>query len=105
MYKFLFALCFLSVGCPGGLCGDNSLDTGEACDDGNTVNADGCEANCSLPACQNGIVDPGEVCFFEPSLFDTDEAPLAIVTADFDGDNHQDLVTAGQDLGLIFSTP
>jgi cysteine-rich repeat protein len=64
MYKFMIALCFLSIGCSEAVCGDTSLDEGEACDDGNTENADGCEANCSLPSCQNGIVDPNEVCLY-----------------------------------------
>lgn len=104
MYKSLLFLCFLLVGCPGGLCGDNSLDDGEACDDGNTNNADGCEANCSLPACENGIVDPGEVCFFEPVEFETDLGPQNIVAADFNGDGSLDLVTAnsaGNSLGVL----
>jgi cysteine-rich repeat protein len=104
MYKFILFFCFLSVGCPGGLCGDNSLDEGEACDDGNTNNADGCEANCSLPVCQNGILDPGEVCFFEPVEVKTDIAPGEVVVADFNNDGALDLVTAnvaGQSLSVL----
>jgi cysteine-rich repeat protein len=93
MYQFMIALCFLSVGCSE-VCGDGALESGEACDDGNTLNADGCEANCSLPACNNGIVDPGEVCFFNPTLFETDETPVDIVVADFNRDGALDLVTA-----------
>jgi cysteine-rich repeat protein len=54
----------LALGC-GGVCGDGELSKGEACDDGNVVNADGCEADCSLPVCGNGIVDPGELCLTE----------------------------------------
>jgi len=34
----------------------------EQCDDGNKVNSDGCEADCTLPFCGNGIVDSGEQC-------------------------------------------
>ncbi len=34
----------------------------EECDDGNLVNGDGCESNCALTGCGNGIVDPGEEC-------------------------------------------
>jgi cysteine-rich repeat protein len=93
MYKFIIALCFLSAGCPVAVCGDGVLESGEACDDGNTANADGCEADCSLPACQNGIVDPGEICFFEPTLFETDFGPQTIVSADLNGDGALDLVT------------
>jgi cysteine-rich repeat protein len=53
-----------ALGC-GAVCGDGELSKDEACDDGNVANADGCEANCALPACGNGIVDPGELCLTE----------------------------------------
>ena len=45
-------------------CGDSVLDPGEACDDGNQTSGDGCDANCTLTACGNGIVTPttGEQC-------------------------------------------
>ena len=33
---------------PGALCGNGELDCDEACDDGNTVDDDGCSASCSL---------------------------------------------------------
>lgn len=44
-------------------CGNDVVEPGEDCDDGNVVNADGCEGDCTLPACNNGIIDPGELCF------------------------------------------
>ena len=34
----------------------------EACDDGNTVATDGCNNNCQLASCGNGLLDPGEQC-------------------------------------------
>lgn len=72
-------------------CGDGALDAGEACDDGNAANADGCEADCSLPACGNGINDPGELCFGEPqSISITD--PVAITVEDINTDGVVDLV-------------
>jgi cysteine-rich repeat protein len=44
-------------------CGDGHLDPGEACDDGNNISGDGCQADCSLPGlCGNGVIDPGEDC-------------------------------------------
>jgi cysteine-rich repeat protein len=53
--------------CIKGLCGNGTIDTaaGEACDDGNIVDGDGCSADCkSNESCGNGIVDKakGEVC-------------------------------------------
>jgi cysteine-rich repeat protein len=40
------------------------MDPGEECDDGNRVNGDGCEADCTLPkpVCGNEIVESGEDC-------------------------------------------
>jgi cysteine-rich repeat protein len=44
-------------------CGDGFLQAGvEACDDGNTTDGDGCQGNCALPSCGDGIVDMGEEC-------------------------------------------
>lgn len=45
-----------------GVCGNGITDDGEQCDDGNNLDGDACEANCSLPFCGNGIVDAGEQC-------------------------------------------
>jgi cysteine-rich repeat protein len=93
MYKFILALCFLSVGCSEAVCGNGVLEAGEACDDTNTTNADGCEANCTLPACNNGIVDPGELCFFDPLILQTDGIPTDLVASDFDNNGVLDLAT------------
>jgi len=45
--------------CP---CGDNVVDATEECDDGNLVDGDGCDGNCTITACGNGIVTAGEEC-------------------------------------------
>ncbi len=48
-----------------GVCGDGTLDDGEACDDGNDVDGDGCESDCTLPGageCGDGTLDDGEAC-------------------------------------------
>jgi len=50
------------LGQPAGRCGDGVLDVGEECDDGNTVDGDGCQADCRLPGCGDGVIDPGEEC-------------------------------------------
>ena len=42
------------------VCGDGILVAGEQCDDGNTSDGDGCQADCQLPVCGDGILDTGE---------------------------------------------
>jgi cysteine-rich repeat protein len=44
------------------ICGNNSVEPGEICDDGNPVDGDGCDNNCTPTACGNGIVTSGETC-------------------------------------------
>ncbi len=39
-------------------CGDGVVGPGEACDDGNGTDGDGCDHNCTVSACGNGIVGP-----------------------------------------------
>lgn len=43
-------------------CGDGTIDPAEVCDDGNTVDGDGCDSDCSLTACGNGVTTAGEAC-------------------------------------------
>jgi cysteine-rich repeat protein len=43
-------------------CGNGLLESGEECDDGDTANCDGCDANCTITRCANGIVACGEEC-------------------------------------------
>jgi cysteine-rich repeat protein len=43
-------------------CGDGVVDPGEQCDDGNALDGDGCDGNCTLTACGNGVVTSGEEC-------------------------------------------
>lgn len=45
------------------VCGDGIVDSGEACDDGNTIDTDDCLTTCSLPSCGDGFVHSGvEAC-------------------------------------------
>ncbi len=44
------------------LCGNGTPDPGEPCEDGNTVDGDGCDSNCTPTACGNGIATTGEAC-------------------------------------------
>jgi cysteine-rich repeat protein len=55
----LLSVLWLAAGCGEPVCGDGIIDQGEACDDGNTQNADACQASCQLPACGDGIADLG----------------------------------------------
>jgi len=45
-----------------GGCGNGVLEPPEECDDGNTLEADGCSGGCQLEVCGNGRLDPGEFC-------------------------------------------
>ncbi len=45
-----------------GYCGDSTTDPGETCDDGNAVDGDGCDTNCTSTACGNGILTGSEEC-------------------------------------------
>lgn len=43
-------------------CGDGLTGGGEACDDGNATDGDGCDRDCSVSACGNGIAAGDEQC-------------------------------------------
>jgi cysteine-rich repeat protein len=49
-----------SDSCP--RCGNGKLEPGEACDDGNSLDGDGCDRNCTPTGCGNGIRTAGEAC-------------------------------------------
>ena len=57
-------------------CGDGTVETWEACDDGNTVNGDGCSAACAIEELCNGLDDDmdGEI---DNGFADTDGDGLA----------------------------
>jgi cysteine-rich repeat protein len=43
-------------------CGIGTIDPGEQCDDGNRIDGDGCDSNCTFTTCGNGVVTAGEQC-------------------------------------------
>jgi cysteine-rich repeat protein len=43
-------------------CGNGKREPGEQCDDGNTVDGDGCDHNCTVTACGNAVIALDEVC-------------------------------------------
>ncbi|MCB9851929.1 MAG: PQQ-dependent sugar dehydrogenase [Phycisphaerales bacterium] len=49
---------------PPPVCGNNIVENGEQCDDGNTQAGDGCSPTCQneIPVCGNNLVDVGEEC-------------------------------------------
>lgn len=46
----------------GGVCGNGAVEGDESCDDGDLLDGDGCDTNCTPTACGNGIVTSGEQC-------------------------------------------
>ena len=64
------------------VCGDGTVDPGEACDDGNLLDGDGCSATCSLTAgsCGDGTVDPGEACD-DGNVIDEDDCTVTCALA------------------------
>jgi len=64
-------VCALASVCVNGacsaiVCGDGVTHIGEACDDGNVMDGDGCQADCTLPpagsVCGNGVREADEQC-------------------------------------------
>lgn len=47
---------------PAPSCGDGTVTGNEQCDDGNIIDGDGCDSNCTHTGCGNGVVTPGEAC-------------------------------------------
>jgi len=49
-----------------GFCGNGTIETGETCDDNNTISGDGCSATCQTEgthgSCGNGTIEAGEDC-------------------------------------------
>jgi len=49
-------------GAPVPVCGNGTLDSGEACDDGNTASGDGCTSDCSAVEPNYACPNPGQAC-------------------------------------------
>ena len=56
------ALACAGASCRPPRCGDGIVHGHEACDDGNTIDGDGCDTSCTVTACGNGVVTAGEAC-------------------------------------------
>lgn len=90
-----------STGCTAGAgntcfdpsCGDGLINLpGEVCDDGNNVNGDGCDNNCTVSACGNGVVGGAEEC--EDGNFDDGDGCDSNCTFTACGNG---IVTAGEE--------
>ena len=70
-------------------CGDGALDPGEACDDGNAIDCDGCRADCSAKetGCGDGFACGSEECDAGDANQDTGACTTACTLAAC-GDNH-----------------
>ncbi len=66
--------------CTPARCGDAVIDTGEACDDGNTIDTDACRNTCARAGCGDGVVGPGEECD-DGNGVNTDACPNSCVAA------------------------
>jgi hypothetical protein len=54
------------------------------------------------PGCNNGVVEPGELCLFEPLYTDGIPGALSITVDDFDGDTHDDLAVLAAMQGAVY---
>ncbi len=92
--------CSVDGVCEGGrcsTCGDGSVDVGEECDDGNTVDGDGCEGDCRY-ACS-----PARTCAVVPCMIATCTMhECGYADADRDGDGY---ITGESNAGMMCSGP
>jgi len=63
------------------VCGDGILVSGEACDDGNLDDTDGCTSTCEIAVCGDGLVQAGVEACDDGNLDDRDGCTTACVEA------------------------
>jgi hypothetical protein len=75
------------------------IDRVEACDDGagNAAVPGACRPDCVLPSCDDGIVDPGEVCLGRAVLLDDS----VWRSEDIDGDGDEEIQSTGRPTRLL----
>ncbi len=56
---------------PPAVCGDHHVDAGEQCDDGNSVNGDGCSATCMLEGCPSASAPSHQWTFNDGTAHDS----------------------------------
>jgi cysteine-rich repeat protein len=67
-------------------CGNGIVEPGEACDDGNTIDGDGCSSHCGPDTCGDGMIEGAEQCD-DGNLDDTDDC-LSSCELPVCGDGH-----------------
>jgi cysteine-rich repeat protein len=102
-YFSLFFLVSMLTACPNEnanpeiICGDGALSGSEICDDGNDINGDGCDNNCTITGCDNGVASSGERCFDAgATLITAGTFPVDVEAADLNGDDKLDIVVANE---------
>jgi probable HAF family extracellular repeat protein/cysteine-rich repeat protein len=85
------------------VCGNGTVEPGEACDDGNTASGDACAGDCgAVTLCGNGLLDPGETCDAGAANGSDGCCSAACALVDADGDgvcDARDLCSSGAALG------
>ena len=79
-------------------CGDGAVDTGEDCDDGNTVNGDQCGHTCLAPPALGPTVDLGVT----PPPWSVTSGGAVATSGDFDGDGLADLVFGDAAMDTVY---
>src|SRR5437667_72458 len=62
---------------PEGVCGDGIVQDGEECDDGNSIDDDGCSNRCEVAVCGNGKREGAEECDLGP---DNGDSPAFLIS-------------------------
>jgi cysteine-rich repeat protein len=93
-------LCTDGVCVPSG-CGNEALELGEACDDGNRVSGDGCRADCGkVEVCGDQVLDDGEACD-DGNLNDADACSDACAAVVWSASSRLAGAPQGTDVGLV----
>jgi len=87
-------------------CPDGVIDVRETCDDNNSINGDGCDANCQvefppIPVCGNGATESGEECD-DGNLLDGDGCSSICLA---EGTAVDSAVITPQFCGLVYIDP
>jgi len=94
-------------------CGNGEIDVGEACDDGNLINGDGCSTTCTIEStfecsgepsdcnkiCGNGVINSGEGCDNGASNTNTCTAPYGSSCSYCSSSTCQTVTLAGSSCG------